>query len=47
MARPEKPHIGNCAVPFMKSTTRWLLTSWSMRCCDVAHLGNSLPDKGY
>ena len=27
MARPEKPHIGNWAVPFMNSTTRLPLTS--------------------
>src|SRR5438045_9781400 len=32
MARPEKPHIGNCAVPFIKRTTRWFLTRSSMRC---------------
>src|ERR1700712_4108666 len=32
MARPEKPHIGNWAVPFMKSTTLLFLTRLSMRC---------------
>src|SRR5690606_19597478 len=26
MARPEKPHCGNCAVPFMNSTTGVLVT---------------------
>src|SRR6516164_11233175 len=29
---PEKPHIGNCGVPFMNSTTSLLLTSFSMNC---------------
>src|SRR5215470_2293205 len=27
---PEKPHIGNCGVPFMNSTTSFDLTSLSM-----------------
>ena len=32
IARPEKPHIGNCAVPFMNSTTGLPFTRVSMRC---------------
>src|SRR5690606_3024915 len=31
IARPEKPHMGKLALPFMKSTMSWDLTSWSMR----------------
>src|SRR6266478_585725 len=29
---PEKPHIGNCGVPFMNSTTSLAFTSLSMNC---------------
>src|SRR5216684_4353021 len=29
---PEKPHCGNCGVPFMNSTTSFDFTSWSMNC---------------
>src|SRR5262245_2571192 len=29
---PEKPHIGNCGVPFMNSTTSFAFTSLSMNC---------------
>src|SRR5438105_6847042 len=29
---PENPHIGNCGVPFMNSTTSLALTSFSMNC---------------
>src|SRR5256885_1258423 len=32
MARPEKPHMGKLALPFMNSRMLLLLTSWSMRC---------------
>jgi len=32
IARPEKPHIGKLALPFMKRTTSLDLTSSSMRC---------------
>ncbi|MOA66092.1 hypothetical protein D3C78_1927270 [compost metagenome] len=32
MARPEKPHIGKLALPFMKSTSSLDLTRSSMRC---------------
>ena len=30
-ARPEKPHMGNEALPFMNRTMSLPLTSWSMR----------------
>jgi hypothetical protein len=33
MARPEKPHWGKLALPFMKRTTGLDLTSSAMRCC--------------
>src|ERR1700761_1663762 len=33
MARPENPHIGNCAVPFMKRTTGLSSTICLMRSC--------------
>src|ERR1700761_6851605 len=29
---PEKPHCGNCGVPFMNSTTSFAFTSLSMNC---------------
>src|SRR6185503_3614596 len=29
---PENPHIGNCGVPFMNSTTSFAFTSLSMNC---------------
>src|SRR5215470_3857206 len=29
---PEKPHCGNCGVPFMKRTTSFDFTSLSMNC---------------
>src|SRR5215210_1772595 len=29
---PENPHIGNCGVPFMNSTTSLLFSSLSMNC---------------
>src|SRR5687767_15908255 len=32
-ARLEKPHCGNSGVPFMNSTTSWLLTMSAMRAC--------------
>ena len=32
-ARPEKPHCGNCGVPFMYSATGWLVTCSLMTCC--------------
>ena len=36
-ARPEKPHIGNCAVPFMNSTTRLALDEVVDALLNVAH----------
>jgi hypothetical protein len=33
MARPEKPHMGKLALPFMNSRMSLDLTSWSIRCC--------------
>ena len=45
LARLEKPHIGNCAVPFMKSTTGWLSTSALMRSVTaLTTLSNLGPD---
>jgi hypothetical protein len=32
IARPEKPHMGKLALPFMKSTMSLVLTRSSMRC---------------
>src|SRR5574337_850330 len=43
IARPENPHIGYWAVPFMKSTTRSPLTSSSMRC--LMSLMSSCPQQ--
>ena len=31
MARPEKPHMGKLALPFMNNTMSLSLTNWSMR----------------
>src|SRR5574337_735645 len=44
IARPENPHIGYWAVPFMKSTTRSPLTRSSMRC--RMSLMSSCPQQG-
>src|SRR6478752_10643225 len=41
IARPEKPHIGKLALPFMKSTRSLLLTRSSMRCW-VSDMGGLL-----
>src|SRR5690606_24176463 len=35
MARPEKPHCGNCAVPFMNNTTGFSVTVWLRNSCTV------------
>src|SRR5260370_27633182 len=45
-AREEKPHCGNCGVPFMKSTTRLPVTCSLMRCW--VSMGSILsPSAGY
>src|SRR5687768_10437045 len=54
-ASAEKPHCGNCGVPFMKSTTGCPITCALMRCwgscCCVVSMGSILPpspgDAGY
>ena len=43
MARPENPHMGKLALPFMNSNTSLPLTNSSMRCC--TSLITLLPNK--
>src|SRR4030081_3699791 len=42
---PEKPHCGNCGVPFMNSTTSLFFTSLSMN-CSIAMMSSLRPQIG-